>query len=254
MEYLVSAIFLLISILLGWFLISSEKGPKEPKGGLFAAFGFGILALLIASPLDYLLFGSIEELENSSLLNMFFSSIGTGLLEESLKFIPLALYIFKKPYFFEHSDGIIYFAIVGLTFGFVENSLYTIDFGVEVGLSRLFMVPIFHGASTAIAGYFLAKQKIYSKDIKMTVVALLVISFMHGLYNYGLFTGSDYLFMISLMLTLLYIIGLFLLYDDAKRKDLLMGLTVKGPNRYCKYCGSENIKRSLYCEYCGKRL
>jgi len=254
MEYFVLAIFLGISLLLLWFLISSEKGPKEPAKGLWAAFGFGLLSLVTGPTLDYILFGSGEGLEGAPLIIILISSLGTGFLEETFKFGPLALYIYKKNYFTEHSDGIIYFAIVGLTFGFFENLLYTIGYGAEVGLERLLVVPIFHGASTAIIGYFLAKQKVNGGKVGMTLTALIVVAIIHGMYNFGMMASSDYFFVLSLMLTLLLVVGLFIFYGDAKEKDLLHGLSVKGPNEYCKFCGTKNIKRSIFCEYCGKKL
>lgn len=254
MVFFVSTIFLGISLLLIWFLISSEKGPKEPPKGLWIAFGFGLLSIVTGPTIDYLLFGGIEALEGTPLIFVLVSSLGTGFLEETFKFAPLALYIYKKNYFSEHSDGIIYFAIAGLTFGFFENFMYTLEYGVEVGLVRLIVVPIFHGANTAIVGYFLARQKVNGGKVWMTLCALIGVSIMHGMYNFGMLAGSDFFYVLSLMLTLLLVTGLFVLYGDAKEKDLLHGLSVKGPNNYCKFCGSKNIKRSVFCEYCGKKL
>jgi len=254
MVYFVSAIFLGISLLLVWFLISSEKGPREPAKGLWAAFAFGLLSIVTGPTLDYILFGAGEALEGAPLIFVLISSLGTGFLEETFKFAPLALYIYKKNYFAEHSDGIIYFAIAGLTFGFFENFLYTVGYGAEVGIGRLIVVPIFHGAGTGIVGYFLARQKVNGGKVWMTLTALITVSIMHGMYNFGLLSGSDFFYVLSLMLTLLFVVGLFLLYSDAKEKDLLHGLSVNGPNEYCKFCGSRNVKRSVFCEYCGKKL
>ena len=254
MVFVVSGVFLAISILLIWYLISYEKGPKEPKKALWSAFWFGILAIIVSPEIDTLLFGSIESLESATLPVLFSSSLGTGLIEELFKFAPLAWYIYKKNYFSEHSDGIIYFAICGLTFGFFENLSYTLIYGVEVGLVRLILVPIFHGATTGILGYFLARQKIGGGSSTKTLLALVLIGLMHGMYNFGMGSGITIYWMISLMITLLFVIGLFLFYSESKKRDMLLGLSASGPNDYCKYCGKRNVNRSVYCEYCGKRL
>lgn len=254
MEIVVSFVFLTITLLLIWFLISNEKGPKEPAKELWGAFAFGILALAIAPEITTLFAVPVEEMENTDLLTILFSSLGVGFVEELFKFAPLAWYIYKKDFFSEHSDGIIYFAICGLTFGLVENITYTMMYGAGIGLGRIIFTPILHGASTGIVGYFLARQKVTRGKSIGTIFALIAVSLMHGLYNFGLSSGSVILVFMSIILTVLIAVGLFFFYGESKKKDRLHGLSAVGPNNFCKYCGKENIKRTVYCEYCGEKL
>ncbi len=250
---IVTLIFLVIFATLIWYLVSHDRGPKEPIGALWVAFAFGIFAIMLSVGVEYL-----TDLWSRSFADIIqvilVKSVFVGTIEEFAKFLPLALYIYNKKYFNEHNDGIIYFAICGLTFGLFENLTYTFIYGPEVGILRAITVPIFHGASTAAVGFFFAKKKIDNNSFLSTILALLSVTIMHALYNFGLDSQILFFLLVSLIITLLLAAGLFVFYILSNDSDRREGISISGRNNYCRYCGRKNINKSLFCEYCGKKL
>jgi RsiW-degrading membrane proteinase PrsW (M82 family) len=256
--YLVILGFIALGSLLVWYLLKHDHGRSLPVASLWLAFGFGILANILAGFLELRLFPKEFWLSPHSIsmgLDLLFF-LGIGFLEESVKFVPLALYIYRKPYFKEHTDGVIYFAICGLTFGLGENILYTMSFGVKVGIARLILTPFLHAAATSILGYYLVSMKINSRNRKKFILACLIIPVIHGLYDFGLFSDKLQLTILSLMLTLLLSLGLFLYFMSANDLDKKAAMARAGasPQNFCGNCGKANIHHALFCEYCGNRL
>lgn len=250
---LILIIFILIVIGLTWFLLSRDRGSKEPVGALWAAALFGLPALIAAAFLEAKFLPVDAAVANHAIGSAFYGFLGVGFVEEAAKFIPLAFFIWKKRYFNEHTDGIIYFALCGLTFGLVENIGYTIGFGSKVGLTRIILIPFFHAATTGSIGYYLAKAKVEKKAWTTVLFPFIVVALMHGVYDFGLSSGVMGFVLLSLALTLLLSIGLFLFYMRANELDRAMGLSAVGNNKFCRACGRPNPHHMLYCEYCGKQ-
>ena len=247
--FIVLILFILVVAGVVWFLLAHDRGAKEPVGALWAALGFGVLAL---APTIYL--------ENklpihSASVNVgvaFLTFLGVGFIEETCKFLPLALFIYKKPYFNEHTDGIIYFAMSGLAFGLAENFEYTVFWGAAVGLSRLLLVPFFHAAGTGMVGYFLSRAKLQGKSRWHALWALALVAVIHGIYDFGLSTGVGVIMLISVMITILFTLGLILFWMHANELDKAQGLSAIGHNKFCRSCGRPNVNHSLYCVFCGR--
>lgn len=237
-------LFILSSAFLVWFFIHSDRGTKEPLGALCAAAGFGALAAIIAAWCElFLTSPSRPGLQVSSLLVI---ALAIGLIEEGAKFIPMALFIKSKSYFNEHTDGVIYFGIAGLTFGFIENLLYlffsndSLGHNNLTGIFRLVILFFFHAASTGIVGYYFAKAKIHRQSWWRPAAALLVLASVHGLYDFLFFYASSLgaggsvsdndgaLIVISLVggliISALLNTFLFLYYGRAKQWDASIGL------------------------------
>lgn len=251
--FIVLIVFFLLFAGLTWYLLSRDRGSKEPVGALWAAGGFGLLAVAIALLLETHLTSPDAAAHSRQIGFLFANFIGVGVIEELAKFLPLALFIYKKRYFNEHTDGIIYFALCGLTFGLFENVAYTVGFGTGTGLGRILLVPFFHAATTGIIGYYLAKAKVEGRPRTTVLLPLVVIALMHGVYDFGLMSGILQFQILSLVLTILLTLGLFLYYMRANELDKLQGLSAVGHNKFCRACGKPNISRTLYCEYCGKQ-
>ncbi|MGH7240835.1 MAG: PrsW family glutamic-type intramembrane protease, partial [Candidatus Saccharimonadales bacterium] len=233
---------------------------------LWYACGFGVLAMGLATGLERLFLpGNFVEVPQAfSFAKQLGYFMSIGFIEEAVKFLPLALFIYKRQYFREHTDGCIYFAICGLTFGLVENILYTVSYGTTVGLMRLLLTPFLHAASTSILGYYLVSWKLQSDRWKRIAIACALVPLMHGLYDLGM--GADILSLqvLSLMLTLLFSMGLFLYFMEANELDRLLARRPVGfvlqpvsavhePN-FCEACGQANVYHRAYCEHCGRKL
>jgi RsiW-degrading membrane proteinase PrsW (M82 family) len=182
-------------------------------------------------------------------------SMAVAVIEESCKFIPIALYLFRKSFFNEHTDGIIYFALVGLGFGVPENILYAFSFGTKAGWLRVIMTPLFHAATTAIVGYFLIRGKLSrSQPLAWSGTALLAATALHGLYDFGLMVNSQlpgFAFM-SLLITAGLTVSLFVLYHEATKLDQALGEASSVSGDVCPNCGSTNPSQSSICSNCGQ--
>lgn len=248
--------FIFLAASLVWYLLRHDHGRKLPADTLWGAFGFGLLALVIASiaelPIPQALTSTPQKY---SLLIRLVLFLLVGLIEEAAKYIPLALFIYKKKYFVEHTDGVIYFAICGLTFGLCENILYTLFFGSSVGLARLVLTPFLHAATTSIFGYYLVSYKIDHRNKNKLILACIILPVLHGLYDFGLASFNGFFIIMSLMITLLLTISLFLYFMQANDLDKLKLASVRVQHsNFCTRCGFKNGNQTAFCEHCGAKL
>ncbi|MEO8785252.1 MAG: PrsW family glutamic-type intramembrane protease [Candidatus Saccharimonadales bacterium] len=249
--------FIFLAGLMAWYLISHDRGAKEPVSGLWIAVGFGVLAAAVAGVAESIIIPGhyLSHPSSGTPLQLLAVAMAIGVVEESFKFIPLALYLYHKSFFNEHTDGIIYFALAGLGFGLPENILYAFSFGAKSGLMRVIMTPIFHSTTTALVGYFLIRAKLgHRKPIALVSTALLAAIFLHGLYDFGLLVaGQIPLFaLLSVILTGALTICFFWLYKKATQQDQALGISSQGANDFCRHCGTANPEHNLYCSHCGK--
>lgn len=267
--YFVILAFVGIASFLVWYMLKHDHGRKLPVETLWYACGFGVLAMVSAMLLEgvSLPSGFTTHPEKYALLLQLLFFMVVAVIEEAAKFVPLALFIYKRKYFREYTDGCIYFAICGLTFGLGENILYTISFGTSVGLTRLLLTPFLHAATTSILGYYLVNQKLRPNKRGMFVLASVTVPVMHGLYDFGLGAGIAQLQVLSLMLTLLLTMGLFLYFMEANTLDkAVLARTQIGfavaqtpeaqttTDNFCTNCGKPNANHRTYCESCGRKL
>lgn len=220
----------------------------------WASLGFGALGILPAIVLESLLLpeGVISDVNEPSLAILFIGAMGIGIIEELCKFVPLGLFIFKKRYFNEHTDGILYFALAGIGFGLPESILYTLQYGSGTGIVRLILVPFFHSATTAYVGYSLARIKLRGGTRQAVLPTLLAMMVLHGLYDFGLMSKIPVLVIGSMLIGFGFTVALFVFGYRAKLDDQRVGLSVVGSNNFCRSCGEPNPRRLLYCRRCGK--
>src|SRR5665213_730509 len=195
-------VFILIAAGLARYFIANDHGEKEPIGALWLALGFGFAGGIAAAIIEGLLIPLKDLTPGASLGILLVASLGVGIIEEAAKFIPLSLFLYPKRYFNEHTDGVIYFALAGLGFGLPENILYTIQYGAKTGGIRLLLTPFFHAAITGLLGYYLIKRKLARRSPLTVGLALLGMMVLHGLYDFGLSSGSTLYAAIALLITL----------------------------------------------------
>ncbi|HUY84994.1 MAG TPA: PrsW family glutamic-type intramembrane protease [Candidatus Dormibacteraeota bacterium] len=245
-------VFIGIAIGLAWFLIAHDEGEKEPIAALWLAAGLGLLGAALAAFLENRLVSANNILPGTPYGTLLIATLSIGVIEEACKFLPLALVLYKRSYFNEHTDGVIYFALAGLGFGLPENILYTLQFGTKAGTARLVMTPFFHAATTGLAGYFLIKRKLAGRSPFGILLPLAGLMVLHGLYDFGLSSGSLLYASISLLITLGVSGGLFVAFLHGQERDQDLGISAVGHNSFCRSCGYPNPRHHLYCTHCGK--
>ncbi len=246
--------FIGLTVLLVMYLLSKDRGEHEPKTALWAAAGFGILGIIAAVILE----GIFTHIDPTSAAQVplsaaFKDSLLVGIIEESAKFIPLAIFIYRKRYFNENTDGVLYFALAGLAFGMPENLLYTLSGGAAVGIVRLVLTPYFHAATTAFIGYFLIRHKLAKQPFALVMFAFLGMILSHTLYDFGLMSGVAGYVLMSLTITFGVTASLFWLARRALKLDQQMGIASTGTNNFCRGCGAPNPKHNFYCARCGRQ-
>lgn len=225
--------------LVGHFFVKHDPGPAEPKREIRIAVVFGVLSVVFAIALsaafDVLVFSGADEFTLNSasytgVLPFFIPVLIFATIEELTKFVPIALYLRSKPFFNEHTDGIIYFASVGLTFGAIENLLYGIGSGgTGLVVIRLVIALFFHGALTSIAGYFYARAHVMKSNLRAPIAAFVGVSITHALYNFVISqTGSNSTFIFAAAaIAVIANCWMFWLYYVASDRDIRLGLTTQ---------------------------
>ena len=180
-----------ISGFLYWLMLRSKKESPFPKWGLLRLLIAGAVCVILAVPLNMVLSGIIsfsrlgvltdpapwisafrespaslgemirEASKNTQptffqeLINMFFTA---GLLEEGLKFFTCRIAVRKEGMIRTWMDCVVSFAIVGITFEFLEN----IVFGMDSDFISAFMrsVAAAHFVFGVIMGWFYGKYRV----------------------------------------------------------------------------------------------
>jgi len=224
---IIALIFALAGVLV-WYLLYSRDGVREPRYAVLDAFGFGLLAILIALPLEAILIPNGAQISAVTVQPTTIDALRLALMvaitEESAKFLPLALFIHRRRYFNRAVDGVIYFALAGLAFGVIENLLYVWRFGADIGLYRSIVLVFFHAATSGIVGFAFAKAKIEKRSLAGTLSLFILIIFEHAIYDWGLIVAQPLSIGISLLITAGLNVTLFVLYYQARHYDIEHGL------------------------------
>lgn len=168
-------------LLIAFFIYRNDLYEVEPHRLLIKTFFLGFL-ITVPMILIELLTGEIFE---NILL---YSLLGVALVEEGIKYLTLLLYNYKKDDFNEPYDGIIYSVMLTMGFALLENVMYVIQGGGEVAILRMFSAIPLHATCGIIMGYFLGKAKMEHENTeKNKILALVIPTIIHGLYNYFIF-------------------------------------------------------------------
>ncbi|MDX2247805.1 MAG: PrsW family glutamic-type intramembrane protease [Bacteroidia bacterium] len=177
-----------------------DKYEREPLKYLIISF---LLGVLIAFPVVFVgeFLSSSTGISNTSgsPAELFvYAFFVVALTEELMKYLVLRYYNYPHEEFDEPYDGIMYGVAVSLGFAAIENVLYvfTSEGGLQTGLLRMFTAVPAHAVFGVIMGYFVGKAKFlgetgnpYRERMKGLAGAVLL----HGLYDYFLFLGNEFL-------------------------------------------------------------
>lgn len=216
-----SAISVLLCLAWIFLCLRLDREAPEPPGQIVRILFWGGLmvfpALFIAGPLSSFL-GQVSWL-SAGIRIVILSFLIDGLIEEFAKFTILSEKVYKKKFFDEPRDGLIYGMLVGIGFSLLENFFFGLTF---VGLPGAFMVVTLRGIITTfmhllaggIIGYYfgLAKfkhlQQASTKEKSSLIIRGLILAILfHGLYNLVIRFGYSWLMIpLAIFLVAVYII------------------------------------------------
>lgn len=249
---------ILAQIGVGWlfirYLIQKDYGTKEPRRALLLAGLVGLLATFGAIFLEKWLLPDdfISHPERLKAVGLFDNSLIVGVVEESLKSIPIAIFIYSRRYFNELNDGILYFGIGGMVFGVVEDIGYELAFPGS-GIARLILGPYLHAGFCVLFGYALARRKVLKNGWWVVALGLIASIAFHGIYDFGIFYAHSWSLIMSFVITAMININIFYLLKRTRLEDAKLGNATAYSNYYCSTCGRPNPRRYLYCQYCGNK-
>jgi protease PrsW len=218
------------------FIYYSDKWDKKPKklaikcfflGGLavYPSYYYeGVIEKIIGLEISYWEYSSFSL--TKTLLYAFF---GVSLVEELCKFLFLKAFVLNEKEFNEPFDGIIYGGLVGCGFATVENILYVVPQGQEVGVMRMITAVPGHAFLGIILGYYLGRAKFSMNGFRYQLFGLIVVILLHGIYDTAAFSNTSWSFYLifSIIIVSVYL-GL-----KAKRQMEKMGTVIElSPQQY----------------------
>lgn len=198
-------------ILLAWLyylrkidIFESEKW-KYLIGTCFVA----MVIAFITFPISDLIRAMIgDDRQVQSVYSLFYCIFGIGIIEETIKFLPLLIGIILTKEIEEPIDYIIYASVSALGFAFIENLEYFDLASLTVIHGRALLTVFTHMFCSSIIAYCLIYAKYRGKNVYlMFLVGLLLAAVSHGVYDYLLMNGKNNWFTITAVIyTLLCVI------------------------------------------------
>ncbi len=191
-------IALYFSIIWGLFLFYFFKTPQiKTKTTIALFFTLQVCVFVVWDVLQLPNWIGISELYSLTknpnfLLQLTGFVFGVGLLEETVKAIPLLLILqrAKEPYI---PQSLVFYGLMsGIAFGVFEGVQYQMTVNIELDYSnaffmnvaRLTSLPFLHAIWAGVAGYFLAFAKLYPKyRLSLYFLAIAIPAVIHGLYD-----------------------------------------------------------------------
>lgn len=193
MTYLLLSLALAIApcIAFGVFIFWRDKFDKEPIHLLIACFFLGALSCIPAAVIEIFLDNKVNPTQYG-IPGLFISAfVFVALIEEGVKFLAAWLFAYRRKAFNEPYDGITYAVMVSLGFATLENIVYVLEKGMEVGIYRMFTAVPAHVTFGVIMGYFLGLAKFKNNSIWLKLTGLFVAVLFHGFYDFCLFLAVE---------------------------------------------------------------
>ena len=194
-----------------FYVYFRDKYEKEPLGLLARAVALGMLTVIPILGVERLLLQIMPGLGHVGEA-AYHAFLVAGFTEELFKFLALYLLVWRSPSFNEQFDGIVYAVFVSLGFAAVENVIYVTGSGYETALVRALTAVPAHALFGVTMGYYLGIARRY-REIRgiHLVYAVMVPLILHGIYDFILMVGVDWLL-------LLFVPYLLVLYLSGARK------------------------------------
>ena len=196
-------------VIIAVYIYFRDKYEKEPIRLLLFALLAGAVTVIPILALEKFL----DSFTNSfpGLLSAAWKAFAVAAFSEELfKYLALYLLIWRSREFNEKFDGIVYATFVSLGFAAVENVLYVSSGGVGTGLMRAITAVPAHAIFGITMGFYFGMARFYEKErTNLKGKALIYPIILHGIYDFILFTGIQWLTIVFVgFVIFLYISGL----------------------------------------------
>jgi protease PrsW len=220
------------SLLWLWFWLKEDGKKSEPKGLLTFCFIIGMLLVFIVLPIQKFIQNTISVNE--------LQIIGWASIEEIIKFLAVAIILYRTTYLDEPISWPIFLITTALGFAAFENILFLIKplsldqttVGLMTGQLRFLGSTLLHTVSSGLVGIALGLSFFMSKFKKQLYlfIGLIIAIALHSGFNFFIMNnnGSDFLKVFA-FLWVATIINL-LLFEKLRRmsgKDLSFYYLVK---------------------------
>lgn len=189
-----------------WF---RDKYEREPLRLLILSLLAGAMIIIPVGLTEWMLAKVGASFGNLSLV-AWKSFVVAAFPEEGFKYLALFLLIWNNREFNDKYDGIVYGTFISLGFAAVENILYVVSQGYVTGLVRAFTAVPAHAIFGITMGFYFGFAKFYPKKRNSMMARAFFIPFLlHGIYDFILLTGIDWLWVVFLgFVFFLYFSGL----------------------------------------------
>ena len=175
---------------LGWLALvyARDRYEHEPKWLVLRVF-------IVSAIVGPLLAGTIETLVTVPLLGTGLVGwiLAVGLVEETVKLVPVWLLVRRNRNLNEPVDGMVYMVAAGLGFAAVETTLFIAGAGADsavVAVLRAVLTAPMHFLEAGIVGYFFAATVLGGKPRSYVLRGLGLAAVLHGSFDYSLLSNS----------------------------------------------------------------
>ncbi len=199
---------ILVSFLISytWYRYLTWLDPfeREGRGWELAVFIAGCAVVFLVQPLSDLLIPALGlRLDGTFLNDWWYCVIGIGLIEESVKLLPLLAILMLTRQADEPFDLILYGSISALAFAFVENIQYLERTGLFAVGGRALYASVAHMFFTSLIAYAMALARHRGRSMVLPgLFGLLLASLAHGFYNFWLMAPDR-----PHLITLVFLLG-----------------------------------------------
>jgi protease PrsW len=120
--------------------------------------------------------------------DLMYCIFGIGLIEESIKLLPLLIFLRFSKAANEPIDYLIYASVAAIGFAFTENLMYIQNYGYQIIHGRALSAVVAHMCFSSIVayGFIVSKYKTKVSAWVSVPIALLIAATAHGMYDFWL--------------------------------------------------------------------
>lgn len=170
---------------ISYYIYWQDKYEREKRLPLALTFLVGMVITVPSLQLEaYADSIGIQESQNTW-MTLFVAFFIVALNEELAKFLALLIYPFRRSFFNEPFDGIVYSVMIGMGFATLENVLYAFKYSWEITVLRAFTAVPAHAVFAIIMGYYAGRAKYdYPNRNQLLLKGFALAVAVHGVYDF----------------------------------------------------------------------